>query len=70
MGSSMNKVMQQGGCRILVCMTNNNEGCMKKHDKGGWESKMLKISMASFMDGLKRNLSWQNIWVTLLYSND
>ena len=36
MGSSINDVMPEGGGRGgSVCMTNNVEGCMKKHDGGG-----------------------------------
>ena len=33
-GSSINDVMPEGG-RGRVRMTNNVEGCMKKHDRGG-----------------------------------
>ena len=35
MGSSINDIMQEGGRGVRVCMTNNVEGCIKKHDLGG-----------------------------------
>ena len=35
MGSSINDVMPEGGRGGSVSMTNNVEGCMKKHDGGG-----------------------------------
>ena len=34
---------------VPVCITSNDEGCMKKFDKGGGVTKMPKNSM-SFMD--------------------
>ena len=41
------------GGGVRVCMTNNFEGCIKKHDGGGGGGvkKMPQISMTSFMDG-------------------
>ena len=32
---SINDVMSEGGGGVRVCMTNNVEGCIKKHDEGG-----------------------------------
>ena len=32
---SINDVMPEGGGGVWVCMTNNVEGCMKRHDRGG-----------------------------------
>ena len=32
-------------------MTNNVEGCIKKHDEGGGGVKNAQNSMTSFMDG-------------------
>ena len=40
---------RRGGGGVRVRMTNNVEGCIKKHDGGGGE--MPENSMTSFMDG-------------------
>ena len=40
---------RRGGGGVLVRMTNNVKGCMKKHDGGGGV-KMLQNSMTSFVD--------------------
>ena len=49
MGLSINDVMSEGGGGVRVRMTNNVEGCIKKHDMGGGV-KMPQNSMTSFMD--------------------
>ena len=43
---------RRGGGGVRVRMTNNVEGCIKKHDKGGGGGlkKMPQNSMTSFMD--------------------
>ena len=43
---------RRGGGGVQVRMTNNVEGCMKKHDRGGGGGgvKMPQNSMTSFMD--------------------
>ena len=47
LGPSINDVMPKGGGGVR--MTNNVEGCIKKHDEGGG-GEMPQNSMTSFMD--------------------